>query len=107
MGVKLLQEDAGSAMVRASADQLQHLTCLHFQLHHIDELQVLAEAHTADKPWLAGSLEPIFKTDPDRATNTSALLSTISDEQLSALAALPVPSAAECQRLCASTSNAP
>jgi hypothetical protein len=58
LGVNVLQAQEGTALVLATADQLEKLARLGYTPLATDELGALVQAHAAEQPWLAESLAP-------------------------------------------------
>ena len=60
LGVVVLQQGDGWALVLADEDQLEALARLRFEPQGTDELGALVAAHAQAKPWLATSLQPLL-----------------------------------------------
>jgi hypothetical protein len=84
LGVNVLQAQDGTALVLATADQLEKLVRLGFVPLFTDDLGSLVQAHAGEQPWLAESLAPAI--DQSRldyaaweASQSSQVTATTSD----------------------------
>jgi len=60
LGVVVLREWAGGALILAGPRQLEALARLGFRPRGTDDLGALVRAHARAKPWLARALEPLL-----------------------------------------------